>query len=383
MKKIIKFFVFANALCIIACSAAEVDNVVLQEQFRQVSIKVSISDETRTSFDGVSKVIWEKGDSIAIASNTGDTTITILTTAEGGENAVFTGSIPAGLKAGRAFYPASNVKGVTQSGFSFTQPTTFTGVVGSTAHNGVPMTAEFEDISAGISFRQISALVSVSVGGNNIKSVTLDLASGSDAGYISAEEFSVDCKTLLPSTKLGSTVSKIVSKPGETLAPGKYYFCVPVGASERKFEGLKVTYETSDGKRTFHRSSNPLTVKRSCLYTIPGTEADCTETVPTSVRVLCIGNSFSADLVEQELYGLFAAENIDVVIGDMYIGGCPLSKHATNAKSDSAAYSYRKIVNGNLDKTSDVKLSTALKNEQWDFISVQEVLHRTFYLNCH
>lgn len=94
---------------------------------------------------------------------------------------------------------------------------------------------------------------------------------------------------------------------------------------------------------------------------------------PTSIKLLAIGNSFSADAVEQELYGLLAgAGYTTVIIGDMYIGGCPLDKHAANAKSDAAAYSYRKIVNGNMTKTADVKLSTALKDEQWDFISVQE-----------
>lgn len=94
---------------------------------------------------------------------------------------------------------------------------------------------------------------------------------------------------------------------------------------------------------------------------------------PTSIKVLAIGNSFSADAVEQELYGLLAgAGYVDVVIGDMYIGGCPLSDHAANAKADAAAYSYRKIVNGTMTKTADFKLSSALKDEQWDYISVQE-----------
>ena len=95
--------------------------------------------------------------------------------------------------------------------------------------------------------------------------------------------------------------------------------------------------------------------------------------VPESIKVLAIGNSFSADAVEQELYGLLAASGCKkVVIGDMYIGGCPLVRHAANAKADSAAYSYRKIVDGVMTKTDNVRLSEALKDEMWDFISVQE-----------
>ena len=50
--------------------------------------------------------------------------------------------------------------------------------------------------------------------------------------------------------------------------------------------------------------------------------------LPDVVKILAIGNSFSADAVEQELYGLFAAEGKKVIIGNLYIGGCPLATHA-------------------------------------------------------
>ena len=56
----------------------------------------------------------------------------------------------------------------------------------------------------------------------------------------------------------------------------------------------------------------------------PGDEVQ----LPDVVKILAIGNSFSADAVEQELYGLFAAEGKDVIIGNLYIGGCPLATHA-------------------------------------------------------
>lgn len=94
--------------------------------------------------------------------------------------------------------------------------------------------------------------------------------------------------------------------------------------------------------------------------------------LPETIKILAIGNSFSADAVEQELYGLFEAEGQKVIIGNLYIGGCPLEKHAANATSDAAAYSYRKIVNGIMTKVADTKMSDALADEDWTFISVQE-----------
>ncbi len=94
--------------------------------------------------------------------------------------------------------------------------------------------------------------------------------------------------------------------------------------------------------------------------------------LPETIKILAIGNSFSEDAVEQELYGLFNAVGKKVIIGNMYIGGCDLVKHVTNAKNDNAAYSYRKIVNGSKTTTSGVKLSTALTDEDWTFVSIQD-----------
>lgn len=104
----------------------------------------------------------------------------------------------------------------------------------------------------------------------------------------------------------------------------------------------------------------------------PDPDPDPKPTLPETIKILAIGNSFSADAVEQELYGLFAAEGQKVIIGDLYIGGCPLEKHATNAVSDAAAYSYRKIVDGVMTTTPNTKISVALADEDWTFISVQE-----------
>lgn len=91
------------------------------------------------------------------------------------------------------------------------------------------------------------------------------------------------------------------------------------------------------------------------------------------VRILSIGNSFSADAVEQHLYGIASAGGHKVIIGNMRIGGCSLEKHLNNAKSDKAAYKYVKINrNGKRITREEVPLSQALADEQWDFVTFQE-----------
>ena len=54
-----------------------------------------------------------------------------------------------------------------------------------------------------------------------------------------------------------------------------------------------------------------------------------------TVRILAIGNSFSEDAVEEHLYNLAKEEGVPVIIGNMYIGGCPLERHVNNARKDA------------------------------------------------
>ena len=43
-----------------------------------------------------------------------------------------------------------------------------------------------------------------------------------------------------------------------------------------------------------------------------------------TIRILCIGNSFSWDAVEQELAPLCEAGKQPIIIGNLYYGGCSL-----------------------------------------------------------
>ena len=92
------------------------------------------------------------------------------------------------------------------------------------------------------------------------------------------------------------------------------------------------------------------------------------------VKVLAIGNSFSEDAVEQHLHDLAAADGIDVIIGNLYIGGCSLKKHLANAESDNPAYRYRKIgTDGKMEQIKGCTLEHGLLDEEWDYISFQQL----------
>lgn len=90
------------------------------------------------------------------------------------------------------------------------------------------------------------------------------------------------------------------------------------------------------------------------------------------VKILAIGNSFSTDAAESYVDDLAKADGVQLIIANMYIGGCSLERHWKNAERDSAAYSYRKIINGDTTVIAKQKLSIAMQDEDWDYITFQQ-----------
>jgi beta-glucosidase len=94
------------------------------------------------------------------------------------------------------------------------------------------------------------------------------------------------------------------------------------------------------------------------------------------IRVLCIGNSFSWDAVEQELVPLCTAKGVDVEIHNLYYGGCSLAQHADFLLKDTAAYSHRVCTNAEPRIVKDtITLRQVLQDGEYDFISLQQASH--------
>ena len=92
------------------------------------------------------------------------------------------------------------------------------------------------------------------------------------------------------------------------------------------------------------------------------------------IKILAIGNSFSQDALETYVFDLAQAENIKVIIGNLYIGGASLDLHWQNAREDKSDYAYRKISqNGDKTDTPNTSIARALADEDWDYISFQQV----------
>lgn len=92
------------------------------------------------------------------------------------------------------------------------------------------------------------------------------------------------------------------------------------------------------------------------------------------IKVLAIGNSFSVDAMNNHLYPILQdAGYEDIVLGNLYIGGCDLDTHWTNLSNDAPAYAYYKNDSGKWVTYYNHKASAALIDEDWDYIVVQQV----------
>lgn len=91
-----------------------------------------------------------------------------------------------------------------------------------------------------------------------------------------------------------------------------------------------------------------------------------------TLRILAIGNSFSEDAVENNLWELLDAAGVPAVIGNLYIGGCSLKRHYNNSVNDAPDYRYREITGGETTQQQNVSLSDALKKERWTHVSFQQ-----------
>ena len=101
------------------------------------------------------------------------------------------------------------------------------------------------------------------------------------------------------------------------------------------------------------------------------------EVVPavTSISILAIGNSFSVDAMEYLGLICEAAGIEEITLGNLYIGGCSLDQHLTNAKGGGNVYTYYQWTKSGGSKwtESTKNLDYGLMATDWDYITIQQV----------
>lgn len=127
----------------------------------------------------------------------------------------------------------------------------------------------------------------------------------------------------------------------------------------------------------------PYTMKKVAILLLLAISLPAWAAQRDTLRILAIGNSFSQDAIEQNLWELFDAEGIPVIIGNLYIGGCTLQRHYNNSLGNVPDYRYRKVVDGVRTDMPGYTLELGLADEPWDVVSLQQAsgvsgLYETF-----
>lgn len=97
------------------------------------------------------------------------------------------------------------------------------------------------------------------------------------------------------------------------------------------------------------------------------------------MKVLAIGNSFSNDAMRY-LHNIAKADGENVKTVNLFIGGCPLSRHYANMHNDAADYDFE--YNG--ERTGiKVSIRQALQSDIWDIVTLQQVSSQSVNYNTY
>ena len=133
--------------------------------------------------------------------------------------------------------------------------------------------------------------------------------------------------------------------------------------AQKTTEGTTKPTTTTTTKRT----KKTVTGKTTTTTTTEAAEEEKT------IRILAVGNSFSKDAMHNHLYQILeSAGYTNIILGNLYIGGCSIDKHWNNALSDMNSYEFYYNTSGSWKTVADASFSRGLNFAEWDIITVQQ-----------
>lgn len=94
------------------------------------------------------------------------------------------------------------------------------------------------------------------------------------------------------------------------------------------------------------------------------------------MNVLSIGNSFSTN-AHKFLPQMAKADGEELLLCNLFIGGCSLEQHWNNWREEKTAYEYEIYLPFEIEMTraDDIALHEAVEDEEWDVITLQQCSH--------
>lgn len=91
-----------------------------------------------------------------------------------------------------------------------------------------------------------------------------------------------------------------------------------------------------------------------------------------TIRILCVGNSFSTNAVESHLVDLGMEKGVVFMIANMYYPGCSLEQHVKALQTNEHRYQYRYVSYAERYVREDASLHEALTADRWDIVTLQQ-----------
>ena len=134
-------------------------------------------------------------------------------------------------------------------------------------------------------------------------------------------------------------------------------------------------YKLSEGENSFEQGFTITTKKMFVKAKVTlGDETVIGEAERTinTLRLLSIGNSFSVD-AQEHLYGIAQDMGFDnIILGNLYFGGCSLQGHYGYMVNNKASYTYYKNTTGAWTQKENATMYEGLTDEDWDYITLQQ-----------
>ena len=141
-------------------------------------------------------------------------------------------------------------------------------------------------------------------------------------------------------------------------------------------DGNEYTYSGDDLEFDYSKFDNKVLGKQQIGVVVKELEATVTinvEVLQNELKLLMVGNSFSDD-TKQWAHEIASDLGVNLVVANLYIGGCSLDTHYENLINNNSAYQYKtydKSTN-TWSTVENVSIQTALSDDDWDYVSLQQ-----------
>ena len=261
MKRNLRFLI---CLATVAVAASCLDEKGLDNgpevQLVPMTFSAGVDDitiDSKTSLGTDFSVTWDEEESISLFSGTSHTEFSMVSRSDDGKTAVFEG-LTEQTGTYHAVYPYSEDHSIDGGTITVCLVDTQPATAGGFGH-GVNLSAA-ASASTDLQFRNVGALVGLTMGNDNIKSVVLTATE--DEQYL-AGKATLEFTDGLPSATVTEGCASVTLN-GDFVKGNTYYFVVYPGS----YTNLEVTYVDADGKTASLSNPNTLTLERNGNATV-------------------------------------------------------------------------------------------------------------------